>query len=138
MTIPSASRRTVLCGAVLAGAAGAGLVGCSAPDNGKNASSAPAEPVTLGPAEDVPVGGAKLYPEQRLLVSRPAKEEYKAFSAVCTHQHCVLAGIEKTEATCGCHGSRFDATTGRVLQGPAVDPLPAVPVKAEGGKLIAG
>lgn len=39
---------------------------------------------------------------------------------------------------CPCHGSRFDVTSGKVLQGPVSRPLADVPVKVVGGKLIAG
>ncbi|MET9297164.1 Rieske (2Fe-2S) protein [Streptomyces sp. NPDC003077] len=131
------ARRTVLQGAALVGAAGLGAVACS--PSGKTASPVPTEPVALGAASDVPVGGAKLYREQRLLVSQPTKGQYKCFGAACTHQGCVLDKIDKREGGhCPCHGSRFDVTTGAVLQGPATQPLPEVPVKVEGGKLIAG
>lgn len=132
----SPARRTVLRGAALAGAAGFGLAACS-PENG-DASAGPTAPVDLGAAAAVPVGGARLYREDRLVVSQPAKGEFKCFSAKCTHAGCVLTGIEKQQSTCPCHGSRFDVTTGEVIQGPASDPLPEVPVKAENGKLTAG
>ncbi|MGK5628726.1 Rieske (2Fe-2S) protein [Streptomyces sp. URMC 123] len=136
---PSASRRSVLRGAALAGAAGVGLTACGgAEGRGVNASATPTAPVDLGPAAEVPVGGARLYREQRLLVSRPAEGEYRAFSAVCTHQRCVLDKIEGTEANCPCHRSRFDATSGKVLQGPAVAALPPIPVTVRDGNLIAG
>lgn len=138
---PSAARRTVLKGAAaLAGAAGAGLTlaACSAGSSGAGSPAVSAEPVELGAAADVPVGGAKLYREKKLLVSCPAEGQYKAFSARCTHAGCVLDTVEKGEGNCPCHGSRFDALTGQVLQGPATDPLPAVPVRAENGRLIAG
>ncbi|MFD3420376.1 Rieske (2Fe-2S) protein [Streptomyces decoyicus] len=134
----SPARRTVLRGAALAGAAGFGLAACSSGDSGANASAVPSEPVELGAAAEVPVGGARLYREDRLVVSQPAKGTFKCFSAKCTHAGCVLAEVEKEEGNCPCHGSRFDVTTGKVLQGPATEPLPEVPVKAEGGKLIAG
>ncbi|UQA96097.1 Rieske (2Fe-2S) protein [Streptomyces halobius] len=132
----SPARRTMLRGAALAGAAGFGLAACS-PENG-DASAGPTAPVDLGSAAEVPVGGARLYREDRLVVSQPAKGEFKCFSAKCTHAGCVLTEIEKKQGTCPCHGSRFDVTTGEVIQGPASDPLPEVPVKAENGKLIAG
>ncbi|KAF4409399.1 MULTISPECIES: Rieske (2Fe-2S) protein [Streptomyces] len=139
---PAASRRTVLCGAALLGAAGAtGLTGCGGGGGGgesEETSATPSAPVDLGAADAVPEGGARLFREQRLLVSRPTADEYKAFSAVCTHQRCVLTGVEGTDADCACHGSRFDATTGEVLQGPATAALPAVPVRVEKGRLIAG
>ncbi|MEU8437056.1 Rieske (2Fe-2S) protein [Streptomyces sp. NPDC029216] len=137
-----AARRTVLKGAAaLAGAVGAGtaLTACSTEGNsGAGGPAVPKAPVELGAAADVPVGGAKLFREQKLVVSCPAEGQYKAFSAQCTHAGCVLDKIDKGEGNCPCHGSRFDVTTGKVLRGPASDPLPAVPVKAENGKLIAG
>ncbi|GLW13398.1 (Fe-S)-binding protein [Streptomyces sp. NBRC 13847] len=132
------ARRTVLRGAALAGAAGFGLAACSPGDSGTNASAVPDQPVDLGAAAEVPVGGAKLYREDRLVVSQPAKGTYKCFSAKCTHAGCILSEVEKKEGSCPCHGSRFDVTTGKVLQGPAADPLPEVPVKTKNGKLIAG
>ncbi|MFD7104067.1 Rieske (2Fe-2S) protein [Streptomyces celluloflavus] len=134
----SPARRTVLRGAALAGAAGFGLAACSAEGSGGAASAVPTAPVDLGAAADVPVGGAKLYREDRLLVSQPAKGEFKCFSAKCTHAGCVLSEVDKKQGTCPCHGSRFDVTTGEVLQGPATTPLPEVPVQAKNGKLIAG
>ncbi|QES50694.1 FeS-binding protein [Streptomyces venezuelae] len=142
MSAQPAARRTVLKGAAaLAGAAGAGvgLSACStATNSGGNTPATPTAPVELGPAADVPVGGAKLYREQKVLVSCPAEGQYKAFSAQCTHAGCVLDKIDANEGNCPCHRSRFDVTTGKVLKGPAETPLPAVPVRVEGGRLIAG
>ncbi|HET6856413.1 MAG TPA: Rieske (2Fe-2S) protein [Streptomyces sp.] len=133
-----APRRTVLKGVVLAGAAGLGVAACSTESKLGHAEPLPTAPVDLGAAEEVPVGGAKLYREQRILVSCPAKGEFKAFSGQCTHAGCALEKIEKDVGICPCHGSRFDVTTGKVLKGPATVPLPAIPVKVEGGKLVAG
>ncbi|WP_404815737.1 Rieske (2Fe-2S) protein [Streptomyces thermolineatus] len=128
-------RRTVLCGAALAGAAGLGLTACG---SGSGSDALPARPVELGPASDVPVGEAKLYRDKRILVARTAEDEYKAFSAVCTHQGCPLDEIRDGLANCPCHRSLFDPATGRAEQGPAVDPLPSVPVRVENGRLVAG
>ncbi|MGW7453162.1 Rieske (2Fe-2S) protein [Streptomyces sp. NPDC054787] len=137
-----AARRTVLKGAAaLAGAAGAGvsLAACStATTSGGNTPATPTAPVELGAAAEVPVGGAKLYRERKLIVSCPAEGQYTAFSAQCTHAGCVLDKIVEGEGNCPCHGSRFDVATGKAVKGPATDPLPAVPVKVENGKLIAG
>ncbi|MCS0637356.1 Rieske (2Fe-2S) protein [Streptomyces sp. LP05-1] len=139
MSGQSAARRTVLKGAALAGAAGAGAAACSTESKlGHARQPTPTAPVDLGAADAVPVGGAKLYREQRLVVSRPAEGQYRAFSAQCTHAGCVLAKVDGTEGDCACHGSRFDVTTGLVLQGPASVPLPKVPVKVVAGKLVAG
>ncbi|MFG2331328.1 Rieske (2Fe-2S) protein [Streptomyces sp. NPDC048604] len=132
-------RRTVLKGAALAGAAGLGVAACSTESKlGHAKTPTPTAPVDLGAASEVPVGGAKLYREQRLLVHCPAQGTYQAYSAQCTHAGCVLDKIEDNEGNCPCHGSRFDVTTGKALKGPATVPLPAVPVKVVDGKLIAG
>ncbi|MFI0778636.1 Rieske (2Fe-2S) protein [Streptomyces sp. NPDC021212] len=138
MTSQPASRRTMLCGAALAGAAGLGAAACSPGGSGRKASPTPTAPVDLGPADAVPDGGAKIYREDRVVVSRTAEGRYAAFSAVCTHRGCVVDEVENGRISCPCHGSVFDARTGKVLQGPAVEPLPSVPVRAKGGKLIAG
>ncbi|MGK5641536.1 Rieske 2Fe-2S domain-containing protein [Streptomyces sp. URMC 126] len=132
-----ASRRTVLRGAALAGVAGLGATACGGGEGGV-ASPTPTAPVELGAASEVPVGGSRLYREQRVLVTRPKKDEYRAFSAVCTHAGCVVSKIEDDAAKCGCHGSRFDVHTGKVLRGPASVPLPEVPVRVTGDRLVAG
>ncbi len=47
----------------------------------------------------------------------------KAFSTRCTHAGCRLSQEINGIIICPCHGSRFDAMTGRVLSGPAFRPL---------------
>ncbi|MFJ8231946.1 Rieske (2Fe-2S) protein [Streptomyces sp. NPDC094448] len=139
MSATPAARRTVLKGAALAGAAGLGAAACSTESKlGHARTPTPTAPVDLGAADAVPVGGARLYREQRLVVSCPAKGEYLAFSAQCTHAGCALDKVEGNEGNCPCHGSRFDVTTGEALKGPATVPLPKVPVVVRDGKLIAG
>src|SRR5258708_18999365 len=109
-------RRTVLRGVALAGAAGVGLSACG----GKSGSAAgPSRAVERGAAGEVPVGGAKLYRTDRVVVSQPQQGTFKAFSAVCTHLGCVVDSVDGTTVSCPCHGSRFDAETGAVVQGPA-------------------
>jgi Rieske Fe-S protein len=39
---------------------------------------------------------------------------------------------------CPCHGSQFDALTGKVQHGPAQQPLADFPVKVQGGSVVAG
>ena len=36
---------------------------------------------------------------------------------------------------CQCHGSKFDVTTGSVLQGPATKPLATYEVREENGNI---
>jgi len=47
----------------------------------------------------------------------------KAFSTRCTHAGCRLSQEINGTIICPCHGSRFDAMTGRVVNGPAFRPL---------------
>lgn len=125
-------RRTVLKGAALAGVAGVGLTACAGPG-----STVPDGPVELGAATEVPVGGAKLYREARIVVAQPTQGSYRAFSAVCTHQGCTCDKVEGTALSCPCHGSVFDAATGAVRTGPATKPLTKLDVQVKDGKLIA-
>ncbi|MFI0899875.1 Rieske (2Fe-2S) protein [Streptomyces sp. NPDC020983] len=131
-------RRTVLRGAALAGAAGAAGAGLAACDGRTGRASGPTTPVALGPSGDVPVGGARLYREDKVVVSQPRQGSFRAFSAVCTHRGCVVDQVEGTTVSCPCHGSQFDAETGAVVQGPATRPLPAVHVTVAGGTITAG
>ncbi|MGW7515589.1 Rieske (2Fe-2S) protein [Streptomyces sp. NPDC054796] len=135
-------RRTVLRVPAVAGL-GLAVTACSGSSGGgeeqpAKGTATPTAPVDLGPASGVPVGGAKLFREQKLVLSQPSKGEFKAFSAVCTHRGCVLSTVKKEEGDCTCHGSRFNVTTGEVIRGPATNPLPEVPVREKDGKLVAG
>jgi Rieske Fe-S protein len=89
---------------------------------------------------DVPVGGcaaAKGPDGKPILVSQPTAGQVVAFSAICTHMGCTVNPAGKQFA-CPCHGSKYDAATGAVLNGPAPKPLPAVPVHVAGGQVVAG
>ena len=46
-----------------------------------------------------------------------------AFSTICTHAGCRIGKSNSGILQCECHGSRFDAATGRPLKGPAIHPL---------------
>lgn len=67
-------------------------------------------------------------------VYRDQKNEYHCVSPVCTHLKCALS-FNEAEKTwdCPCHGSRFDAD-GRILEGPAVEPLDKIRIRQDGQK----
>ncbi|WP_225096513.1 Rieske (2Fe-2S) protein [Streptomyces sp. CoH27] len=134
---PSASRRTVLRGAAVAPVAGLGLAACSGP-GGALASATPTAPVDLGAASEIAEGGAKLYRDHNVVVSRDKSGALKAYSTICTHAGCAINKLQGTTLICPCHDSQFDATTGKVVQQPATEPLAELPVKAAGGRIIAG
>ena len=81
----------------------------------------------------IPVGGAVSVSigSTPVVVSQPTAGNVIAVSAVCTHQGCTVAPKGK-EFDCPCHGSRFDASTGDALSGPARDPLKKLTASVSG------
>ncbi|MFE0447888.1 Rieske (2Fe-2S) protein [Streptomyces fungicidicus] len=133
---PAASRRTVLRGVALTPVAGLGLTACGGTADD---SAAPlTEPVELGPESEVAEDGAKLYRDHNVVVSRSGDGTLKAYNTVCTHAGCPINKLDGTKLVCPCHGSEFDATTGKVLREPAVAPLKPLTVEVKNGTLVAG
>ncbi|WP_037860620.1 Rieske (2Fe-2S) protein [Streptomyces sp. NRRL S-340] len=152
------TRRTVLA----TGAAAALAAGCSDSNSGGGstsaadaASAAPQTPSTTPPTtaaaaspshstaagaeltrtSDVPVGGGKIIKEHGVVVTQPVKGQFKAFSAICTHQGCTVASVENGTIACPCHGSMFHAADGSVAHGPAARPLAPKEIKVEGNSI---
>ncbi|MGW3180667.1 Rieske 2Fe-2S domain-containing protein [Kitasatospora sp. NPDC001119] len=103
------------------------------------ASGAPAPAV---PAASVPVGGSAQVKDpatgDAVYIVQPKAGQYCAFSAVCTHAGCAVDAPKNGQLYCPCHGSRFDAATGAVVNGPAVKPLPRYAVSKDGDRLTLG
>jgi len=55
----------------------------------------------------------------------------KVFSNKCTHAGCRINKEISGQLVCPCHGSRYDAFTGKVLQGPAGLPLSSIPFSTD-------
>jgi len=90
----------------------------------------------LGLAAKVPVGGGMIYTSAKVVVTQPAKGQYKAFSAVCTHVGCLCNQVADGTINCPCHGSKFKITDGSVVAGPAPAPLPAKTISVTDGKIF--
>ncbi len=58
--------------------------------------------------------------------------QWKAFSAVCTHEPCTLEP-DGPNLYCPCHGAEFSTSNGAVLAGPAPAPIPEYGVKVVNG-----
>jgi Rieske Fe-S protein len=85
----------------------------------------------------VPVGGGVVLSKESVVVTQPAAEDIRAFSAVCTHQGCTVDTVADGTIDCPCHGSRFDASTGEVRHGPASRPLAPIGVVVRSGTVFA-
>jgi Rieske Fe-S protein len=48
----------------------------------------------VGSRTDVPEGSGAIFPEQKVVVTQPEPGDFKAFSAVCTHQGCLVKSVE--------------------------------------------
>lgn len=121
---------------VLAGAGGLGVIalgGCAAGD-GKVTAIVPERirGKVIAKTSEIPVGGGKILSDYKIVITQPTKGDFKAFTAVCTHQHCTVGDIRDGVIECPCHGSEFSVKDGSVEQGPAKAALPAFKVKVTG------
>lgn len=140
-------RRGVLFGAGVAGVAGLAAAcgggsaggGPSSEDGGGSAQggspSGGGGGAALGSTADIPVGGGKIFPDAKVVVTQPAKGEFKAFSAVCTHMGCTVGTVSGGLIKCPCHGSEYHIADGTVAHPPAPEPLPAKKITVAGGKI---
>ncbi|MFE6127297.1 Rieske (2Fe-2S) protein [Streptomyces sp. NPDC056437] len=147
-----AQRRTVL----TAGTAGALalMMGCGeSGDEGAAASEQPTSPGATTATEespagsapageelarttDIPVGGGKVFADQKVVVTQPTAGQFKAFSAICTHQGCTVDKVADGTIDCPCHGSRFRVADASVAKGPATKPLPPKQITVSGETIV--
>jgi Rieske Fe-S protein len=142
------SRRTAL--TLAAGSATAlGLAACGGSDGagstrGGGASAGSGARAGTGRAlvalAEVPVGGAvsATSPDGKpVIIAQPTQGTVVGFSAICTHMGCTVAPAGK-QLDCPCHGSVYDAATGKNLSGPAPRPLEPFPVHLDGEQVLPG
>ena len=140
-------RRTILRGATVGGLALPLLAACGGGDEASSGSSgdSSSSPSAGGgsdssggtsvSAADVPVGGGMILKDQKVVVTQPAKGDFKAFTAVCTHKGCTVAKVEDGLIMCPCHGSRFSIEDGSRKAGPAQAALASKKVTVEGDQI---
>ncbi|MFF5504521.1 Rieske (2Fe-2S) protein [Streptomyces roseolus] len=154
-TTRTTPRRTVLlAAAALTTATAATATGCGSDGGGgdggtESSTPASAEPTggassapgtaggtPLASTSEIPVGGGTVFADRKVVVTQPEAGEFKAFSAICTHQGCTVSKVANGTIDCPCHGSRFSVTDGAVTAGPAPRPLPAAEITVSGETII--
>jgi len=147
-----ATRRGMLAGVGLVGLAGVitacGAGGSSSAPAETSAASTPAGQASSAAASSapaanaltatsaIPVGGGMIFTGPKVVVTQPTADEFKAFSAVCTHMGCIVSQVSNGTIDCPCHGSQYSIATGAVVAGPAPMPLPAAQIKVSGGSIF--
>ncbi|MGV9255456.1 Rieske (2Fe-2S) protein [Streptomyces sp. NPDC003697] len=138
------ARRTVVAAVGAAGLAVA-LTACGSDDKASGASNAEGKDragsggsagAVLARTADIPEGGGKVFGDHGVVVTQPAKGEFKAFSSRCTHQGCAVNKIANGVIGCPCHNSEFSAVDGSVKKGPATQPLPAKDITVSGDQIM--
>jgi Rieske Fe-S protein len=101
---------------------------------GESTSPSAAEELTT--TSDIEVGGGAIFADEEVVVTQPTEGEFKGFSAICTHQGCLLASVSEGTINCDCHGSRFSIETGEPEEGSqATTPLGEVALTVSGDQI---
>ena len=155
-SVPASSRRSLLawagaaCAAALAGcttynANNGGINGGHAaqtssapavPAGASSGAAASSGPVVLAKTSDIPVGGGKILTDRKIVITEPQSGTFKAFTAVCTHQGCIVDTVSGGTINCPCHGSKFSVANGSVVAGPAPSPLAPVSIEVQGTSIV--
>ena len=92
----------------------------------------------LGATGDIPVGGGTIFADEKVVVTQPTEGDFKAFTAVCTHQGCLVGQVADGTIQCPCHGSQFSIEDGSNVQGPSGSEAGSVGALAEVGISVEG
>jgi glycine/D-amino acid oxidase-like deaminating enzyme/nitrite reductase/ring-hydroxylating ferredoxin subunit len=70
--------------------------------------------------EDLSAGQGIVIEDRKVAAYKDHKGELHTYSAVCTHLGCTVTWNNSEKSfDCPCHGSRFSANSGKVINGPA-------------------
>jgi len=132
-------RRTVFQLFGLSALAIGGVAACSTPTTGAASSAAGTQAGAAAlriPLSDIPVGGGVIRAADKIVVTQATAGTYKAFSAVCQHQGCIVNAIDGTKIVCPCHGSAYSIVDGSVVNGPTTKPLIPKTATTDGSDLV--
>ena len=92
----------------------------------------------LAATSQVPDGGGKIIDGKNIVITQPRSGSFRAFTAICTHEGCIVSSVSNGTINCPCHGSKFSIKDGSVVHGPAPSPLAAIAIKVEGTSIFQG
>jgi Rieske Fe-S protein len=132
--VTDVDRRIVIAGIAAAGVAAPLVAACGA---GTDVTGTASDGATFAgiKTSDIPVGGGKIFQGAQIVVTQPSAGDFKAFSAVCTHQGCIVSKIASGTIDCACHGSEYSIEDGSVEHGPATKGLTEKTVTVSGDTL---
>jgi Rieske Fe-S protein len=110
--------------------------GASASGGATRGGAAGGAPAALATTGSVPVGGGTILTAKKIVLTQPTADVFKAFTAVCTHQGCIVDQVANGTIDCPCHGSKFSIKDGSVVNGPAASPLASIAIKVEGTSIV--
>ncbi|MGH3346764.1 MAG: Rieske (2Fe-2S) protein [Nocardioides sp.] len=142
-------RRHAIAGVAGLGVAAPVLVACGSEESPGTTPSQASDPTSQGggggggngggdaltTAAEVPVGGGTIFADEKVVVTQPTEGDFKAFTAVCTHQGCLVGQVAEGTIQCPCHGSEFSIEDGSVSTGPATSPLQEVGIAVDGDSI---
>ena len=134
----SLDRRTMLRGAAVGGVALPLLAACGGSEEATSGGAGSGGGPATVTASDVPVGGGTILKDEEVVVTQPKNGDYKAFTAICTHQGCTVTKVEGGQIVCPCHGSHFSIEDGSPTSGPAQKALASKTVSVEGDQISVG
>ena len=102
---------------------------------GSGGAAGPPSGTTLGDPSDVKVGGGEILADQQVVVTQPKSGTFKCFTAVCSHQGCLVSSVSNGTINCDCHGSQYSIEDGSVVTGPATFPLGEIPIAVSGSEI---
>jgi nitrite reductase/ring-hydroxylating ferredoxin subunit len=89
----------------------------------------------LAKTSDIEVGGGEIFPDQEVVVTQPSSGDFKCFTAICSHQGCLVSDVSGGTINCNCHGSQYSIKDGSVVTGPATFPLAEEPITVTGDEI---
>ncbi|MCL4359802.1 non-heme iron oxygenase ferredoxin subunit [Patescibacteria group bacterium] len=96
--------------------------------------------VKVAAAGDIPDGSMKTVETAgKKIALAHIGESFFAIDDACSHHQCSLGGegvLDGTTVVCGCHGAKFDVTSGKVLALPATTDVRSYRTKVEGGDVF--